>query len=109
MKLLMAIIHSRDQSRVREALLVNQCQFTQIASTGGFLREGNTTFLIGVEDERLEETLHLIKQNCRTREQYMNLLPAEPASIGTFYATPVKVQVGGAVVFVLSVERLERY
>jgi uncharacterized protein YaaQ len=84
-------------------------KFTEIASTGGFLREGNTTLLIGVEPERLDETLSLIEQNSKAREQYVNALSPDATSVGAFYPTPIKVQVGGAVVFVLPVERFERY
>ena len=54
MKLVIAVIHNRDKGRVVDALLESQFKFTQVASTGGFLREGNTTLLIGVEDSQVE-------------------------------------------------------
>lgn len=109
MKLLIAVVHNRDRSRVTDALLQSQFKFTQVASTGGFLREGNTTYLMGVEDDRLDEVLNLIQQNCATREQYVNPMPPDTAPIGTFLPTPIAVQVGGAVVFVMPVERFERF
>ncbi len=109
MKLVIAVIHTRDKGRVMEALLEHQFKFTQLASTGGFLREGNTTLLIGVDDEQLEPLLNLLEQNCHTREQYINPIPPDAAPIGTFLPTPIAVEVGGAVVFVLPVERFERF
>lgn len=109
MKLMIAVIHNRDKNRVTDALLENHFKFTKIASTGGFLREGNTTFLMGVEEERIEDALSLIEQNCATREQYVNPVPPDAAPIGTFLPTPIAVQVGGAVVFVIHVEQFERY
>ncbi|MCX7924614.1 MAG: cyclic-di-AMP receptor [Fimbriimonadales bacterium] len=109
MKLIIAVIHNRDKGRVVDALLESQFKFTQVASTGGFLREGNTTLLIGVEDSQLEELLRLLESNCRTREQYVNPMPPDAAPIGTFLPTPIAVEVGGAVVFVLNVERFERF
>ena len=109
MKLIVAVIHDRDQKRTSEALLKAEYRFTKIASTGGFLREGNITILIGAEEPEVDTVLSLINESCKTREQYVNVLPPEATPVGTFMANPVKVQVGGAVAFVLDVERFERY
>lgn len=80
-----------------------------IGSTGGFLREGNTTFLIGIEDDELEGLMSVIEQNCQAREQVVNVMPFEAGPQGGFMASPVKVPVGGAVVFVMNVETFRRY
>jgi uncharacterized protein YaaQ len=109
MKLIVAVIHDRDQKRTSEALLKAEYRFTKIASTGGFLREGNVTILIGAELEDVDSVLGIINESCKTREQYVNVLPPEATPVGTFMANPVKVQVGGAVAFVVDVERFERY
>lgn len=109
MKLIVAVIHDRDQKRATEALLRAGYKFTKIASTGGFLREGNVTVLIGAEAQEVDAILTLINDSCKTREQYVNVLPPEATPVGTFLSNPVKVQVGGAVVFVVDVERFERY
>jgi uncharacterized protein YaaQ len=108
MKLIVAVIHDRDQKRTAETLLRAGHKFTKIASTGGFLREGNATFLLGAKAEEVESILAIIGDSCKTREQYVNVLPPEATPVGTFLANPVKVQVGGAVAFVLDVERFER-
>jgi uncharacterized protein YaaQ len=109
MKLIVAVIHDRDQKRTSEALLKAEYRFTKIASTGGFLREGNVTILIGAEEAEVEVVLGIINESCKMREQYVNVLPPEATPVGTFMANPVKVQVGGAVAFVMDVERFERY
>jgi uncharacterized protein YaaQ len=109
MKLIVAVIHDRDQKRTSDALLKAEYRFTKIASTGGFLREGNITILIGAEANEVETVLGIINESCKTREQYVNVLPPEATPVGTFMANPVKVQVGGAVAFVVDVERFERY
>jgi uncharacterized protein YaaQ len=109
MKLIVAVIHDRDQKRTSDALLKAEYRFTKIASTGGFLREGNITILIGAEANEVEIVLGIINESCKTREQYVNVLPPEATPVGTFMANPVKVQVGGAVAFVVDVERFERY
>ena len=109
MKLIVAVIHDRDQKRTSEALLRAEFRFTKIASTGGFLREGNVTILIGAEAEDVDTVLNLISDSSKTREQYVNVLPPEATPVGTFMANPVKIQVGGAIAFVMDVERFERF
>jgi uncharacterized protein YaaQ len=109
MKLVVAVIHDRDQKRTSDALLRAGYKFTKIASTGGFLREGNVTLLMGAEADEVENLLAIINDSCKTREQYVNVMPPEAAPVGTFLANPVKVQVGGAVAFVVDVERFERF
>jgi uncharacterized protein YaaQ len=108
-KLVVCIVHNRDKGRIIEELIKAGFKFTVIGSTGGFLREGNTTFLIGLEAEEREALMKLIAQNCKTREQLVNVMPFEAAPPGAFIPSPVKVPVGGAVVFVLDVEQFERF
>jgi uncharacterized protein YaaQ len=109
MKLIIGVIHDRDQKRTSEALLRAGFKFTKIASTGGFLREGNVTLLVGAEAEEVENVLSIINDSCKTREQYVNVLPPEATPVGTFLTSPVKVEVGGAIAFVMDVERFERF
>ncbi len=108
MKLVLCIIHNRDKGKITEELVSAGHKFTVIASTGGFLREGNTTFMIGVEDHNVDAVVSLVGQNCQAREQMVNVTPFEAAPAGTFIPSPMKVPVGGAVIFVLPVERFER-
>ena len=63
MKLIIAIIRDIDNERVSHALTSKEFRVTYIASTGGFLRKGQSTLLIGVEDEHLEAALTLIREN----------------------------------------------
>ncbi len=109
MKLVITVVHDRDKNRITEALLRSGFKFTKIGSTGGFLREGNVTLLIGVEEREIERVLQVIGESCKTREQFVNVLPPDAAPVGTFMPSPVKVLVGGAVVFVVDVERFERF
>jgi uncharacterized protein YaaQ len=109
MKLVVAVIHDRDQKRTTESLRNAGFRFTKIASTGGFLREGNVTVLVGAEADDLDQLLGLLNESSRTREQYVNVLPPEATPVGTFMTNPVKVQVGGAIAFVMDVERFERF
>jgi uncharacterized protein YaaQ len=108
MKMIVAVVQGKDADGLRSGLTSAGLRATQINSAGGFLRESNATFLIGVDDPRVQDVLRIIKQTCYTRTQYVNpLLPImEP---GEFYMpNPVEVQVGGATVFLLNVSRFER-
>jgi uncharacterized protein YaaQ len=69
MKLIIAIIHDEDNDRVSRMLTGENFRVTMIASTGGFLRSGRSTLLIGLEDERLERALQLLRENCVTDKE----------------------------------------
>lgn len=109
MKLVVCIVHNRDKGKILDELIKAGFKFTVIGSTGGFLREGNTTFLIGIEESEKSALLKLIAANCQTREQVVNVMPIEAGPTGGFMGAPVSVPVGGAVVFVLPVEQFERF
>ncbi len=109
MKLVVTVIHDRDKHKIMDSMRKAGHKFTQVASTGGFLREGNVTLLVGVEDNQVEEVLGIIGESCKTREQFVNLLPPDTSQVGAFIPSPVKVLVGGAIAFVLDVERFERF
>jgi len=108
MKLIIAVVQDKDHRRVTEALLERGYKFTNIASTGGLLREGNVTFVIGVDAEQIDAVITVIREHSKTREQLVNVFPPTIEPIGTCIPSPVKVQVGGATVFVLDVERFEK-
>lgn len=105
MKLIIAIVQDKDSQSLLNGLVKANIRATKLASTGGFLKEGNTTFLIGVEEEQVEHALTCIKENCQTREQPTNQAPVL-GEIGRF---PVSVTVGGATVFVLDVDRFDHF
>ncbi len=109
MKLVVAVIHDRDAKKTRDSLLKAGFKFTTIASTGGFLREGNVTMMIGAQENQVDQIMQILDESSRAREQYVNVLPPEATPVGTFLTNPVRVQVGGAIAFVLDVERFERF
>jgi uncharacterized protein YaaQ len=108
MKLVIAVVQDKDQRKVTDALLERGYQFTNIASTGGLLKEGNVTFLVGIEEGQVDDVIQVIGAHSKTREQLVNVFPPTIEPIGTCIPNPVKVQVGGATVFVVDVERSEK-
>ncbi len=109
MKLILSIVNSDDARPLLEVLSREGQRATMVSTTGGFLREGNSTILIGVEDEQMDAVLSIIKENCQSRKQFVNPLPPimEPGEL--YMPAPVEIEVGGATVFVLDVERFERF
>lgn len=109
MKLIIAIVQSDDAGALSDALREANFSSTLVSSTGGFLREGNGTLFIGVEDNQIDAAMKVIKENCTTRTQFVNPMPPvmEPGEL--YMPPPVEVQVGGAVVFVANVERFEKF
>jgi uncharacterized protein YaaQ len=105
--MILAVVQERDAEAAVAVLREHNFGVTQIASTGGFLRDGNVTLLIGVPERRVEEAVDLLRGECHRRTEFR----ATALPTGTGFAPPAgyfEYEVGGAVVFVLSVERLER-
>ena len=109
MKLVIAVIQDKDSNRLSNALVQEGFRATKLASTGGFLRAGNTTFLIGVEDERVHEVFQVINNSCKVRDQLVTPVTPMGGATDSYIPFPVEVQVGGATVFVVPVERFEHF
>ena len=106
MKMVLAIINYDDAQDVINNLMQAGFQITKLATTGGFLKAGNVTILIGLEDSRLDEAMDLIRKYSNTRKQ---IIPTTAnLGVGFHPAMPVEVTVGGATVFVLNVEQFEK-
>ncbi|MEW8973833.1 MAG: cyclic-di-AMP receptor [Tissierellaceae bacterium] len=104
MKLIVAIVQDQDAPSLVEDLTEREFRVTKLASTGGFLKAGNTTLLIGVEDEEVESVKEVIERNCKTREITTSLLTVTMPG-DTYIPYPLEVKVGGAVLFILDVEQ----
>lgn len=108
MKLIMAIVQDIDADPAMETMTKAGHKVTRIASTGGFFRMGNTTLLIGAEDENVSPIIDILRQICkeRTRVMPVNFDPSEAIlSAGAYTEVPV----GGATILVFNVERFERF
>ncbi|QSO50626.1 cyclic-di-AMP receptor [Alicyclobacillus curvatus] len=109
MKMVIAIVQDKDSPKLAQNLVNAGVRATKLASTGGFLHAGNTTFLIGTGEERVPEVLDLIKSSCRSREQVVTPMSPMGSQVESYVPYPVSVQVGGATVFVLDVEQFEQF
>ena len=106
MKLIFAIVSNDDSSRVSKELTKNKYSVTKLATTGGFLMAGNTTFLIGTDDDRVDDVIRIIGMHSKKRTQMV--LSSASYGVGMYTSFPVEVQVGGATIFVTNIERFEK-
>jgi len=107
MKLILAIVHNDDSVLVSSALTKAGFYVTKMASTGGFLMSGNTTFIMGVNDDETDKAIEIISKYSKKRIQSI----ANDIALATGNMTsniPIEVQVGGGTILVLNVERFER-
>lgn len=108
MKLVMAIIHDDDAQKVMDELSRNQFGVTKLASTGGFLKSGNTTLIIGAGEEKVDDVISIIENKCKSRKQVTTAnFPLTSVSDG-YVPYPIEVTVGGATIFVLDVEQFKK-
>ena len=109
MKLVLAIVQDKDSNVLSSEFIDANIRATKLSTTGGFLKAGNTTFMIGIEDERVPEVLDIIKSTAQTREQFMTPPVNLDATSDSSMAYPIEVQVGGATVFVMPIEAFHRF
>ena len=108
LKLVVIISADSDADRLMKALIGRGYPATKISSTGGFLHRGNATILSGVESNEVDEEFALVRAECHARTEYVPVQTLPFFSEAASLSEPVEVRVGGAIVFVLNVERFEK-
>ena len=109
MKMIYAIVRNDNEDDVVTQLTQHNYSVTRLSTTGGFLRKGNTTLMIGADDEKVDEVISLIKQECGQHQKLTVNMPYISGTSMVNYATmPMHVEVGGATIFVVNVERYEK-
>lgn len=108
MKLVIAIVQDEDAPRLVDKLMKEGYSVTKLASTGGFLRSGNTTILTGVEDEKVDDVIRIIEELCKSRKMITTPPPPVAWSSGVYMTYPVEVQVGGATIFVVNINKFKK-
>jgi uncharacterized protein YaaQ len=103
LKLVIAVVQERDWQALREALIEKNYRVTRLSSSGGFLRQGNTTLLIGVTESQVDDVIATVREQCQSRQEFVSSYTSDH-----MIDMPVGVKVGGATVFVLEVDQYER-
>ena len=110
MKLMYIIVRQDNESDVINALLAEHFVITKLATSGGFLRKGNTTLFSCVEDDKLDKAISIIKNECGERQKIQVDMPINLPSTAINYTTvPTSIEVGGATIIVTDVYRFEKF
>lgn len=104
-KLVIAIVEDEDSMDLIDALTEGKYRVTKLATTGGFLKSGNTTLMVGVEEEKVEGVINVIKDICKTRKEILATATNLGGGESAYMQNPVQVNVGGATVFVIDVDQ----
>lgn len=107
MKLIISIVNNDDSNSVSSALTENGFFVTKLATSGGFLKKGNTTFFTGTSDDLVDKAIDIIKAHAKKRVVKEPAVP--PSEMGEFL-TPIMIDVlvGGATIFVVDIDRFEK-
>ncbi len=105
MKLIIAIIQDEDSHKLVNRLTDENISSTKLPSSGGFLREGNTTLLIGIEKEKVDGVIEIVKEECKSRTK-VTATPITTSWVSSVYIPQaIEVPVGGATIFVVEVDK----
>jgi uncharacterized protein YaaQ len=104
--LIITIVQDEDSTDIIEALAKENYRVTKLETTGGFLKSGNTTLMVGIEEEKVQAVIDVIKQICKKRKETL----VTPTTLGGSEAGymqqyPVQINVGGATIFVIDVDQ----
>ncbi len=108
LRLVVVIASDADAERLMRRLVQQGYPATKIGSTGGFLRRGNATILSGVDAAEIDAVLATVRAECRARTERVPVQALPLFGEGAVLSEPVEIRVGGAIVFVLPVERFEK-
>lgn len=111
MKLLLIITQKEDSKKLEQALISGKFQLTRFDSFGGFLQKKNATYIVGVEDEKVGNVLDLVKRNCKSKEEVVTPPVAQALGLGEVVpqAEATKIVVGGAIVFIMSCDKVVKF
>lgn len=106
--MVIAIVSNHDVSDLLLAFSRHGIRATKLASLGGFLQEGNTTLLIGVEDAKVGRVLETIKEKCSARTiTRTDLIGIHDSPL--FNLVPLEVEISGATVFIIPIDSMHKF
>ncbi len=107
MKLVLAVIPNDDSAVATSALTHEGFFVTRLSTTGGFLMVGNTTLLIGTDEDKVPVIKDILKKHCATRKQVNPSISSFGRGLSD-QGIAEETSVGGAIMFVLDVEKFEK-
>ena len=110
MKLMYIIVRQDNEADVVDALLKENFVITKLATSGGFLRKGNTTLFSCVQNNEVNKAINIIKDQCGKRQKIQVDMPINLPSTTINYTTvPTTIEIGGATIIVTDVYKFEKF
>lgn len=110
MKLIIIITHQKNTKQLEEEFIKQKIQFTKMETMGGFLRKKNYTYLVGIEPSKVDNVVKITKQTCKSQEEIAEspwFVEGQPGDV-VIPESQTKVKVGGATIFVVETDKIER-
>lgn len=105
MKLVIAMVQDDDAMDLVDAITEARFRVTKLATTGGFLKSGNTTLMIGVEADKVQKVIDVVEEVCKTRKQIITTPTPITGNVDMYMSYPIEIEVGGATIFVIDVDQ----
>lgn len=105
MKLVIAMLQDDDALDLVDAITEAGFRVTKLASTGGFLKSGNTTLIMGVEKDKVQSVIDVVEDVCKTRKQVITTPTPITGNVDMYMSYPIEIEVGGATIFVVDVDQ----
>lgn len=105
MKLVISMVQDDDAADLVDAITEAGFRVTKLASTGGFLKSGNTTLMIGVEANKVQKVIDVVEDVCKTRKQIITTPTPITGNMDMYMSYPIEIEVGGATIFVVDVDQ----
>ena len=105
MKLVIAMVQDDDALDLIDAITEAGYRVTKLATTGGFLKSGNTTLMIGVEADKVQKVIDVVEDICKTRKQIITTPTPITGNLDMYMSYPIEVEVWGATIFVIDVDQ----
>lgn len=105
--MLFIVAHKENSKELEESLVAEKHHFTKLDTTGGFLQKKNVTYLMGVEDDKVDDVLKIVKKTCKSHEEVIGQPVFTAGGPGEMLMPDgqTKITVGGATVFVIKAEK----
>lgn len=108
MKLIFAVVQATDVDGCADALTAAGFVSTRFTTQGGFLENSNCTLMLGVGDTQVDEVLDILRSRAQRRVELLDRTLPAVGAVMPVLAPAVDVEVGGATVFVVALDRLEK-
>jgi uncharacterized protein YaaQ len=107
-KLVFAVVQTKDVEACADALAAAGFVCTRFATQGGFLDSSNCTLMIGVGDEQVDDVVDILRGHAKRRVEMLEAPAPGAGAPMPAIAPTVDIEVGGATVFVVPLDRLEK-